>query len=209
MGVHYGTGQHTAGIPPDDLPIALKNWWACEPLYVFTGMFLKASIAVFLLRLCVVEIQRYIIYAVVGLTQIYSVVFFFIFVFQCSPSSYFWTRFAPVPGVGYCIDASIPTNFFIGYSAIACLTDWTLALLPIFLVKNLQMNKQTKISVALILSVGAIASSATIIRIPYLKGLTDAADFLYSTVDVAIWSTAETGIGITASAVSNYDPVCV
>jgi hypothetical protein len=51
------------------------------------------------------------------------------------------------------------------------------------------------------------ASSATIIRFPYLYSLTDIGDFLYSTSDVAIWSTVETGLGITASAVATLRPL--
>lgn len=51
------------------------------------------------------------------------------------------------------------------------------------------------------------ASSATIVRFPYLHSLTDIDDFLFSTVDVAIWSTVETGIGITASAVATLRPL--
>jgi hypothetical protein len=51
------------------------------------------------------------------------------------------------------------------------------------------------------------ASSATIIRFPYLYSLTDIDDFLYSTSDVAIWSTVETGLGITAAAVATLRPL--
>lgn len=51
------------------------------------------------------------------------------------------------------------------------------------------------------------ASSATIVRFPYLHTLTEVSDFLYATSDVAIWSTVETGIGITASAVATLRPL--
>lgn len=51
------------------------------------------------------------------------------------------------------------------------------------------------------------ASTATIVRFPYLYSLTDVNDFLYSTSDVAIWSTVETGLGITAAAVATLRPL--
>jgi hypothetical protein len=201
-GVHYGTGQHTVNISPENLPIALRNWWACEPLYVLTNMALKLSIAIFLLRICVARLQRYAIIFAITLTEIYSTVFFFMFVLQCKPVSYFWQQYAPTPGIGKCSDPRIVTYTFFGYSAIACLTDWILAIIPIFLVKDLQLNRRTKISAILLLSMCSLASTATIIRIPYLHGMSNLADFLYATSDVAIWSTVETGIGITAAAVS-------
>lgn len=50
-------------------------------------------------------------------------------------------------------------------------------------------------------------STATIVRIPYIKGLKDTADFLWATTDVAIWSTSETGIGIMASAIATLRPL--
>jgi hypothetical protein len=43
------------------------------------------------------------------------------------------------------------------------------------------------------------ASTATIARIPYVKGLNDTADFLYATIEVAIWSSTELGLGMTAA----------
>jgi hypothetical protein len=51
------------------------------------------------------------------------------------------------------------------------------------------------------------ASTATIIRIPYVKDLANEADFLYTTTDVAIWSTSETGIGIAASSFATLRPI--
>lgn len=49
-------------------------------------------------------------------------------------------------------------------------------------------------------------STATIIRIPFIKQLAQD-DFLYSTTDVAIWSTVEPGIGITAAAMATLRPL--
>ncbi|KAF2450129.1 hypothetical protein P171DRAFT_516083 [Karstenula rhodostoma CBS 690.94] len=57
-------------------------------------------------------------------------------------------------------------------------------IVPIFIVHKLQMN--TKRS----------GSTATIVRIPFIHGLHDTSGFLYFTIDVAIWSTCETGIGL-------------
>ncbi|KAK7403418.1 hypothetical protein QQX98_010831 [Neonectria punicea] len=206
-GVHYGTGQHIKDIPTENIPKAMQMWWTCEPLYVLTNMAIKASIAIFLLRICVHRTHRVIIWTVTIVTEIYSLSFFILFVLQCRPTSLFWLRYTEDPPSGHCLDAKVVSNAFYGYSAISCWTDWTFSILPIFLVWNLQMNRRVKVSVVLILAAGAIASSATIVRFPYLHSLTDIDDFLYSTSDVAIWSTVETGIGITASAVATLRPL--
>lgn len=50
-------------------------------------------------------------------------------------------------------------------------------------------------------------STATIVRLPFISGLNDTGDFLYATIDVAIWSTCETGIGLAASAIATLRPL--
>ena len=168
-------------------------------------MAIKASIAVMLLRLTIDRIHRTIIWATLITTEVYSTFFFFLFVFQCLPSSYFWNQYTG--GEGSCLEPGIVVRSTYGYSAIVCLTDWIFATLPFFLVWKLQMNRKTKISVALILAMGAIASTVTIIRIPYLHTLGNMPDFLYATTDVAIWSGVETGLGITAACLATLRPL--
>ena len=51
------------------------------------------------------------------------------------------------------------------------------------------------------------ASTATIIRIPYVHELANIPDFLYATTDVAIWSCVETGLAIAASSAATLKPL--
>ncbi|TVY65604.1 hypothetical protein LSUE1_G007941 [Lachnellula suecica] len=205
-GVAHGTGQHAWNIKPaSEIPIGLKWWWACEPMYVLGNMALKFSIAIMLLRIAASKIHKIIIWATLIVLELYSGFYFFLFVLQCRPSAYFWTQYTG--GKGTCIDPRITVDATYGYSAISCGVDWTLAIMPIFIIWNLQMNSRTKISVALILAMGATASTATIVRIPYIQTLEDQADFLYATTDVAIWSILETGLGITASCLATLRPL--
>ncbi|KAF7959860.1 hypothetical protein EAE96_001464 [Botrytis aclada] len=203
--VTYGSGKHVWDIPPEHVPIGLKYWWLCEPVYIVSNMALKLSIAVFLLRLSNAPLHRYIILGTLLLSEVGGIFYFLVFIFQCQPSNYFWTKYTN--GTGKCIDANVPVIAGYAYSAITCATDWILSLIPIWVVWNLQMTPRDKMSVAIILSMGAIASTATIVRIPYLHDLSDIADFLWATVDVAIWSTVETGIGITACSVATLRPL--
>ncbi|KXJ89532.1 hypothetical protein Micbo1qcDRAFT_213023 [Microdochium bolleyi] len=206
-GVHYGTGQHFADLSKEAIPKAMQMWWTCEPLYVLANMAIKASIALFLLRICITKTHRIVIWTCLIVTEVYSFFFFLLFILQCRPTSLFWLQYTPTPPAGSCLAPEVVAYSFYAYSAISCAVDWTFSILPIFLVWNLQMNTRVKISVVCILAAGVIASSATIVRFPYLYSLTDTADFLYSTSDVAIWSTVETGIGITAACVATLRPL--
>lgn len=51
------------------------------------------------------------------------------------------------------------------------------------------------------------ASTATIIRLRYLHTLADVKDFLYTTTDVALWSTIETGLAIVIAATATLRPL--
>jgi hypothetical protein len=204
-GVHHGTGQHATNLPPTEIPVGLKWWWACEPVYVLSNMALKFSIGVMLIRIAVARTHKIIIWTVVVVLEVYGAFYFFLFVLQCRPSAYFWTQYTG--GKGTCIDPTITVDATYAYSAISCWTDWTLAIIPMFIVWNLQMNIRTKLGLSLILAMAAVASVATIIRIPYVKDLANQADFLYATTDVAIWSTAETGIGLAACSFATLRPL--
>lgn len=131
-----------------------KWWWACEPVYVLSNMALKLSIGIQLLRIAVNRIHKGIILVTVVVLEIYSAAFFFLFVLQCRPSAYFWTRYTG--GKGTCLDTNIIVNATYAYSAISCVADWTMAIIPVFIIWNLQMNVRTKISVAMVLSMGAM-----------------------------------------------------
>lgn len=98
------------------------------------------------------------------------------------------------------------------------------------------MNKRTKLVVVGILAFAAIGSTATIIRMPYIKGFEATHDFLCTpsshlcspigprisrpveplanplplsdeSTDIAIWSTIEPGIGMTAACIATLRPL--
>ena len=117
-------------------------------------MALKLSIGIFLLRIAVVRTHKIIIWVVIIVTEVYSAFFCLLFILQCRPSAYFWTQYTG--GSGTCINPKITVQAFYGYSAISCIGDWTVGILPAFMVWNLQMNRRTKLSVAAILAVGCM-----------------------------------------------------
>jgi hypothetical protein len=132
-----------------------KAWWIAELGYVSCTTFLKISIGFFLLRVCVKKFQKIIIWVVVSIVTAYSTYYFFIVIFQCRPISYFWNRFDR-QYEGKCVSNNMVSGSTYAHSALSVWADWTLAVLPISLVWDLDMNTRTKISVALILALGAL-----------------------------------------------------
>lgn len=131
-----------------------QNWWLCEPVYVVSNMAIKASIAVMLYRLSVRPTHKIILWITTIVTEVYSLFFFFLFIFQCSPSQYFWTRLTG--GTGSCLDTNIIVSATYGYSAITCFSDLVYSILPVLLVWSLQMGRKEKAAVVVILAMGAM-----------------------------------------------------
>ncbi|TVY34859.1 hypothetical protein LSUB1_G005407 [Lachnellula subtilissima] len=204
-GIKHGTGKHTFDISPQDIPKALFFWWLCELLYTITLVFVRLSIAVFLLRICVKTVHKIIIYAALAMMLAYSTFYFFLIIFQCSPVSFFWGQYEGLDGA--CINPAIVPDASVTHSVVNFTADWILGLLPIALIWNLHMNTRTKTSVAAILSLGLLAGIAAMIRIPYIKVLGLTQDFLFNTIDIAIWSTVEPGLGIIAASAATLRPL--
>jgi hypothetical protein len=92
-------------------------------------------------------------------------------------------------------------------AAVNAAADWAFGTLPFFIVWDLNMKLKTKLLVGGILAFAAIGSTATIVRMFYINTLMDGSDFLWATTDVALWSTVEPGIGITAGSIACLRPL--
>lgn len=118
-------------------------------------MAIKASIAIMLLRLMVAVWHRITIYTVIVVTEVFSAAFFFLFIFQCTPSSYFWMRLAGENGS--CLKTSVVVNAVYAYSSISCIGDWIFSFLPFWIVWNLELvSRREKLMVGIILAMSAV-----------------------------------------------------
>jgi hypothetical protein len=195
-GTTYGTGYRFEHLEPVDRVIAMKYWWLCEIAYCFASVGCKISVCIFLMRITIRRLHIFALYTVMVLTVLAGLVFMFLMLLQCKPLEFFWTRtMVPVPD-GHCISIDIIISMTYVYSAFAALCDFTVGILPIFLVHKLQMKRQTKIAVMGILSMACMyvflleilgrskrltnissASSAVIVRIPFVRTFAEE-DFL-------------------------------
>ncbi len=164
---------------------------------------IKISIGLFLLRITIKPMQRWIIYTVMGLTVLTGLVFFFVTLLQCIPLSYFWDK---VSQTGSCINIDIVIALTFLYSVVSVVCDFTFAILPIFLVWNLNMSVNTRLMLIPILGMACVASVAVLCRMAYVMDFKDP-DFLWATLDIAIWSETEQGLGITAASLATLRPL--
>ncbi|ETS75840.1 hypothetical protein PFICI_12784 [Pestalotiopsis fici W106-1] len=205
QGWRHGLGQHESQLSPENRSAALMWWWICFLLYIVCVCLFKIAVGLFLMRVAVVTLHIWILRIIMFGVCTCGTGYFFMAIFQCHPPSTWWTDSPRAPDK--CWEDRIVLGMDLAASIINCGGDWVLGVLPIFMVKSLNMRRRTKILVACLLSFAAVGSTATFVRIFFLPKLLDGEDFLYSSAEVAYLSTVESGIGITAVSIGTLKPL--
>ncbi|KAL6233459.1 hypothetical protein BDW75DRAFT_190696 [Aspergillus navahoensis] len=201
----WGTGKHLSELTSKQRTTAMEYWWLCNISYAVSSVLAKVSVCIFLLRVMPFPCHRAVLYTVTALALCSGIPFLVLLIVQCSPVSFWWTRMRGDTD-GHCgyVDA-IAVMLYI-FSASSALFDISVALLPIILVRKLQMNWRTKAAVAGLLGMACVASIAIIIRLAFVQTIHDP-DYLYATVQIAIWSCVEVGLSITAGSLATTRPL--
>lgn len=170
-GIAHGTGQLRSEITDENAQIALRVrcsekqryqqdsdilqfWFLCEFFYSLSTSFLKVAVGFFLLRITVERIHILIIRLIMLCSACIGVFYCLLVLFQCKPVSYWWDLNPNHKGKCLSPLAMVETTYLV--SALNAVADWAFAILPIFIVKGLQMKKHTKIVVSLILGLAAM-----------------------------------------------------
>jgi hypothetical protein len=116
----------------------------------------KLSVGLSLLRITSFTNRtfRWIIHAVMFTSVLAGVMFGLLTAFQCKPVPYFWTR--TIGATGTCISMDVIIAFTYVMSALFAACDFTFAILPIFLIKGLNMSRNSKIALIPILSMACM-----------------------------------------------------
>ena len=69
------------------------------------------------------------------------------------------------------------------------------------------MPRATKISSGFLLSLGAIGSISSLIRLIYVPGLKNGPDFFQNAINIGVWSVIEPGLGIIAASLATLRPL--
>ncbi|OOQ90877.1 hypothetical protein PEBR_02973 [Penicillium brasilianum] len=217
-----GFGHRWMDISQPKLILTLKAWTP-QVTSGTTLILVKLSISLFLLRFTIERKYTWTLYVVLATILSYSVFLLFYALFQCRPVSAFWTN------SGYCNRVGTVKVTY-AHSAIISASDWTLIIVPIFMVYHLNLGFRTKIYLGGILALGSwyvatscpcgeenifatdpqanSASIATMARFAYIHDLIDPRNLLYST-GLIITSHLEIGVALTASSAATLRPLLV
>ncbi|KAH7123484.1 hypothetical protein B0J13DRAFT_455919 [Dactylonectria estremocensis] len=162
----------------------------------------KLAVGVFLLRIVRNKIQIAFIWTFLAGTVFITLFSSIVVVVQCIPVERTWNKTVP----GHCwIDFS-KVGLTVGSWFVVA--DFCFAILPWFVIWDLNMKRKEKITVACGLSLGVFAGVCGIVRTVALNGL-NAQEYIYDTVPMLIWSATESTVTIMCSSIPVLRPLYV
>ncbi|GAW12217.1 hypothetical protein ANO14919_015780 [Xylariales sp. No.14919] len=184
-------------------PDAVISPWAARELQIHGGVqnvlfslasdLSKTSFGFTLIRVTEGRMKQLVIALIVSLNVIYFLTIIFTFL-KCEPAIYSW-----LPR-DTCWSLWTYIKFAIFGGAYSAFVDFTFALIPWFIVRNLNMKKTEKLGVGIAMSFGAIAGVTAVIRTSFLPTLASVT-FSTKATTLVIWFAAEPATTIIAASI--------
>ncbi|KAH7337358.1 hypothetical protein BKA66DRAFT_435411 [Pyrenochaeta sp. MPI-SDFR-AT-0127] len=195
----YGMGEHIWTLTPNDISNSLKAFWASLMVYYLSLGLTKSSIILQYLRVFTTRRFQIACWLVMAVVVAYTVWTIFGSIFACVPVRAFWTR-EPAK----CINqfAMWFTN-----AAINILTDFAIIILPMPVIRSLNLARRQKQALMGIFAVGGFVCIVSILRLQSLVAISNSEDPTYDNPPAATWSSVETNVGIICSCLPCLRPL--
>ncbi|KAL6716583.1 hypothetical protein ACLMJK_006150 [Lecanora helva] len=201
--VQYGLGKHIGCVLPTHLFQLSKLLIVGEVLLVFSTLFSRVSICLFLLRLFTVNRSwRWVLYTIIGLTTAVNVVLAATNVSQCKPRAKLWNPTLP----GKCWDDEVILGIAYFQGAVSVVLDLLLSAFPIYCLWTIQMSLRIKAAICGIMSLGVVTACACLVRTIFSDRIISA-DFTWDVVVPTIWGHVEAEVAICAACIATLRPL--
>ncbi|OAL54457.1 hypothetical protein IQ07DRAFT_558600 [Pyrenochaeta sp. DS3sAY3a] len=205
---NMGLGLHAEAFPLENIFPFFKIMYFYSILIISAYSFIKLSIGFFLLRLADRTKWRPFLIGMLVFIGMFTIGSTFAIIFQCVPVEAGWNfLLRPPTGTAKCYDADIFKNVGVFNSSVNIATDLLFALIPIPMIWKLQTNMQTKIGLAIILSLGLFASAIAIYKTPMQYNFFKETDWSGKGSWYYIWQQVEMHVGIIAACLPTLKPL--
>nr|XP_036587682.1 CFEM domain-containing protein [Colletotrichum truncatum]KAF6798624.1 CFEM domain-containing protein [Colletotrichum truncatum] len=148
-----GLGRDIWTVPFDKVTNFGYWFFVMEPMYFGQVTLLKMSLLFFYMRIFSHnKLCKKLIWGTIGFNAVFGITFIFVAVFQCSPISFYWTKW-DLEHTGKCLDINAIAWANAGISIV--LDFWMLAL-PLSQIRGLNLHWKKKIGVAMMFFVGTL-----------------------------------------------------
>ncbi|KAL6704306.1 hypothetical protein ACN47E_008370 [Coniothyrium glycines] len=197
----YGLGQHIHDLEGVSMQKTLKAFWGSLIVYYLSLGMTKGSMLLQYRR--VFTTKRFWIgnYAVMAVVVAYTFWTVFSSIFACVPIRAFWTR-----EPARCLNqfAMWFTN-----AAINILTDFAIIILPMPVIRKLNLDRRQKTALIAIFAVGGVVCVVSILRLQSLVSISNSSDPTYDNPPAATWSSVEVNVGIICSCLPLLRPLMI
>ncbi|KAI9733964.1 MAG: hypothetical protein M1834_002621 [Cirrosporium novae-zelandiae] len=200
LGVQYGTGKHVCALHKSDVIPSYKLRWVTHIVYPVISCLIKFSTLFLYLRLF--KGMRKLILSTFAFIGTMTLAFVLATVFQCNPigAVYDTTKYSNYT----CFNA---LSFWYTTAALTLVTDIWVVVMPIPTLLSLKIPRRNKAVLIILLSLGAFACIASIIRMVYIVNLYTGDDASWNTYGVSIWSGIELAVGIITTSIPGIKPL--
>ncbi|KAH7109774.1 hypothetical protein EDB81DRAFT_927621, partial [Dactylonectria macrodidyma] len=192
----HGTASHGLGrdiwtLDFDDITTFGFFFYLVGVFYFPLVSLLKMAVLFFYLRIFL-GLAHKLLWGTIIFNAIYGIIFTFLGVFQCTPISYFWTKWdGEHKGTCLSINAITWAN-----AAISIALDLWMLAIPLGCLRSLKLHWKKKIGVAAMFIVGTFITIVSIIRLQSLVDFGVSQNTTYDLTDIVMWSTIETHVGV-------------
>ncbi|KAL4981825.1 hypothetical protein BDW68DRAFT_183125 [Aspergillus falconensis] len=168
---------------------------------------IKLSISWMLIRIAEGrKVYVYIQYIIIALFASMNFIALIFILTDCIPVEAAWDKSLLENG-GRCQPPQVLADVYYACTAVNIATDWVTALMPIPLLWNVKLGRNSKLSVMGLMSLGILASLSACVRLNYTVNLTNQEEFLFAVANVVIWGFAENAIGMTVGNIATLRPL--
>lgn len=195
----WGMGQHLKDIPPETVQMSLQAFWASLIVYYLSLGLTKTSILLQYLRVFTTKKFQITCWGMMGVVVVYTIWTVFSSIFACVPVRAFWTR----------EQAACINQFAMWFTnaGINIVTDFALIVLPIPVIRSLNLGRRQKIALISIFAVGGFVCIVSILRLQSLVAISNSIDPTYDNPPAATWSSVEINVGIICSCLPLLRPL--
>ncbi|KXT11774.1 hypothetical protein AC579_1648 [Pseudocercospora musae] len=185
MAAHYGFGKHRQNIT-STFPRAMFYFYLYQILYKILGTFTKLTFCFLYLRLFSAHGKfKQIVWLNIAIILAGGIAFTAVTLWQCHPVTRAWDRTVS----GYCINNKA---FWYSHSAFNTFMDIVVFVLPIPLIRTLQMAKRTQKGLITLFLLGFFTIIASVVRMALLNSSAESiADPTWGSMPALIWTEIE------------------
>ncbi|KAF7173544.1 hypothetical protein CNMCM5623_005767 [Aspergillus felis] len=204
LSIMYGTGRHMNDLSHEQQIASVKYQLLSQGFHVMSTNWGKVSVALFLVRIISgVKQHKLAMYAGMILLSIINIGGVYSIYGQCTPTAKIWNNEIE----GTCWPAGAQRDYAFFQGSASALSDFVLAVYPLFTIKNLQMATKVKFGLGFVLSLGIFAMVAAIIKTVHLAALSAKADYTWDTLTLTIWVAVEQYLIILAACIPALTPL--